>query len=625
MEVLNKLIEEDHLCGKKAKYDFLEICQEYGLLFHEGKILKNLSYKNFILNFFLEYLKGSIEQFYVDYFKLANIVSSNQIQNNAVYLYTRQSFLFYLLNFFFRTENFIGIFKMRYFIYNLNKQLQWIKKENHKKYKNNMEILKPDKLFRYSKIKKKEFEALKENQIIFMRGFVSASEDRNIANAFKYTNNLREDEIGIVYQINVNKDDEFDDLYYIMDYSESKIEKEILINEKNYVKIKKIISNHLNNFDISNNPNGNDIFIEVEYINNKNFFEKNILPDKFKEYHENLLRFTKLHYALDDFYLIKILLNLNKYHEASACLEKLHYIESESDMKDCPKYAKSIYSEFSTKENFIIKNNLFAECWFNIAKLFTNRKNKEELFLKALASYEYCREYFEKKKDYLNHSITLNNKASILKELHKYQESLFLYEESKQILLINKNKIRNVHYYMANTYNNIGTVMELLDRKQEALDNYILAINTFENCESKNLMRDYCIYYNNIALLYKNINKLDQAIYYLEKSRQIHLQNSNLKNFDYALLLHNLASVYKDLKRDQDALKYFIECLNIKQSLMEYEDPNLEDDDTIKKIFEILDEVNVENSKKVILEAEFLKGLEALKLKFNFLTKRKKC
>ncbi|CAF2840151.1 unnamed protein product [Rotaria sp. Silwood2] len=125
-------------------------------------------------------------------------------KNEAIRWYTRDSCLYRLLNKAFRTENIDLIFKFRFFIIDLHKQLQNL-------YKNYIELLRSYDLdyltvYRGQQMSTEEFQKLKENigELISINSFLSTTTDSAIAMIYAGNDANHPDIVSVLFQITID-------------------------------------------------------------------------------------------------------------------------------------------------------------------------------------------------------------------------------------------------------------------------------------------------------------------------------------------------------------------------------------------------------------------------------------
>ena len=154
---------------------------------------------------------------------------------------------------------------------------------------------------------------------------------------------------------------------------------------------------------------------------------------------------------------------------------------------------------------------------------------------KALDSYTKALTIFKKADSSEQVAYCYNNMAIVYEEEEKYDEALHYYEKSFSIL---EKLLPNGHRYLAHLHNNIGIVYRYLEQ-------FDLALERYERCleiRLRSLPPDHPSVgatYRNMGLLYEEMREFDRAFTYLEKASQIY---------------HNtLASEHGDVVRiDQD-------------------------------------------------------------------------
>lgn len=140
-------------------------------------------------------------------------------------------------------------------------------------------------------------------------------------------------------------------------------------------------------------------------------------------------------------------------------------------------------------------------------------------------------------------------------ELKQYDKALDYY---KQALGFDEKSESN--YDIAVTLNNIGGVMNQLDRKQEAME-YFLKSSELKKQSLSNIA-SVAITSNNIAGVLIELNRKEEALAYLREAYSIRKQLNDSRLFTSAW---NLAVVLKELGQEEESQRLFNEVIKMKK------------------------------------------------------------
>ena len=200
-------------------------------------------------------------------------------------------------------------------------------------------------------------------------------------------------------------------------------------------------------------------------------------------------------------------------------------------------------------------------------QLNTASSNKKASLLSEIAdAYIHISPNISQK--YINEAVNEANKinnTALLPEIYriygiiKYfsnelDSSLFYYQKSKTIAVELNDELA-----IASANVNIGGIFFETNEFQKALSSFFIAIDIFNQ---RGIRENEAITYNNIGLIYKQLNKPDSALYYFNNSLQLKKELKNDLGQAYTLI--NMAIVeYKFKKDDPKAKLYFNTALDI--------------------------------------------------------------
>jgi hypothetical protein len=201
-------------------------------------VLNNLKAKNDFEQFSKEYIQKSYDNSQIEYDHLDSLVNTMKNDENnlkAIYWYTKDCFLYRMINQTLRKQNYLEIFKIRIFLKLLKKQIE------DNSYKGDDKVT----LFRGSLIHKEEIKNLRNsiNSPILLNSFISTSKLEHVAKDFLlYTKNDNKDLIKILYIFDLDNTCK-NKFASIKEFSDFSGEEEFLINFNNFFKISNIEHN----------------------------------------------------------------------------------------------------------------------------------------------------------------------------------------------------------------------------------------------------------------------------------------------------------------------------------------------------------------------------------------------
>lgn len=172
---------------------------------------------------------------------------------------------------------------------------------------------------------------------------------------------------------------------------------------------------------------------------------------------------------------------------------------------------------------------------------------------KALSFLENLNEKLGKNRSY-DKGLTTSNIAIIYRELGDFGTAKKL---SKKAL-----EITNDEIVKASAYNNIGAVNRSFGLYEEALKNYLLALDIYEK---NNSLKNETTVINNIGNVYNYLGMTEKALEYFNKAKDNSIKLKDKKGQSEAF--NNIAIIYANEGQLQEALDYFKFSLNIEKEL----------------------------------------------------------
>ncbi|CAF1009461.1 unnamed protein product [Rotaria sordida] len=432
---------------------------------------------------------------------------------DAIHWYSKQSFIYRMINKALRTEDLDQLQTFRFFIGDLSQSLSY---EHQKILSSDETIL---TVYRGTKLNEDEFEKLKENQgkIITTNGYLSTSRHRQSAINFLMKPTKRTGVIPLLFQIqchiqHIGKSIIYADIAKFSDYPD---EEEVLfdlnaafrldsIEKEGYIQVIKMT--------LSN---------EGEKIT-RNYIE---LTQKETEEMSVAIVFGRLMY------------NLGQYEKSQKYFQELL---NNPNGEDIP--------------------------WiqYNIGRV-----------LQFKGQWNEAREYYQQAYHRMIDSIpprikdaahVINSIGIMLYQHGKYNQAL---DYHQQVLKIYDKLYPAGHVDVTRTLNNIGCILNDQGNYDQALDYHHRALEMREKCYPFGHV-DIARTLNSIAVVFKNQGKYDQALDYHQRSLRIREKFYPFDHVDIAHSLNNIGTIFKDQGKYDEALEYYERSLKIREKFYQF-------------------------------------------------------
>jgi tetratricopeptide (TPR) repeat protein len=448
----------------------------------------------------------------------------NYEPNQAINWYTRESFLYKILNKALRTQNIEVLYKIRTFIRNLHFHLLECYQEQ-----NNNSITRI--LYRGQCMSNNEFKKLQNNKdgLLSVSNFFSTTEDKSLAMIYAGVSN--DDETAMVFEIKIEPSltDIMSPFANIQEFSNfGQAEKEWLFSFGSVFRIVDI----------------------KEGIDNQPWYIHLLLTNEF----DQELKMMTEHFRSD--ISIGLLLPIHS-------LGKLSY-KMGNYMRAIEYYQMALESESAWRGKIMIVKEI-GQTYERLA-LFDNAL---ACFDKALSMHEklndkQTNDYHRLAAIYVGVSAIYTAKQDKDKSLHYLNEAL-----NTELSIEQPNKEIRL-----NCYNDIGFIHFTKEKYDESLLNYQKALDIG--------MEIYPATHPNIGTIYMNIGNIYQAqkrykdaLENLRKSLDIQLASLPVDHPDIARSFNNISGIYHSMGRYEDALTYCKNALNIYLKRMPENHPNL--------------------------------------------------
>jgi len=426
------------------------------------------------------------------------------IPNQSIWWYTRQSFLYRVLNKALRVQNIHLLFLFRFFIRDIKNQLEQNK------------CTKPIRVYRAQLMSKDEIKMLIDNMNTFIsiNSFLSTSLNRQSALFYLgesiYSNDLDRVFFEIDADPRLPNVKPFSDIRSLSYFPS---EEEVLFMIGSSFRLGHIYRDYKGIWNIKMtlcSDDDHELQSLFQHMNNELGTNETTLLN----FGHVLKGMGKLNDAQK--YYFRYLYQLPKNHpHTSSCCHALGMIaESKGDLESSLKwYSKSLNIAMQT---FTDVHPNIATTHNSIGEIYRKKGN----YSHALESYHKALDIFQQVfgNDHDNVATCYNNIGIVHKNEKKYSEALKWY---KKAVIIREKCLPFNHPHLGQSYNNIGTIYRCLGQYDLALK-YLNQSLTIKSNSLPSQHSDIASTLANIGLVYEQNNEFQLALSYYEKARVIY-------------------------------------------------------------------------------------------------------
>lgn len=209
-----------------------------------------------------------------------------------------------------------------------------------------------------------------------------------------------------------------------------------------------------------------------------------------------------------------------------------------------------LYFKASEKIFNLLKSDVYkASLYINMANLLTHKED----YIQAIEIYKKAYTYAERFKDTSNIGKINSNISRCYYIINDYKNAEQYALKSIKSFGLNKDSLS-----LANSYNNLGAILDKLNKKQEALKAYYNAKRIYSR---SHINAKLVSTLNNIGNTYKDLNQFDSALYYMQSALSIKRKIGNKKSI--CISLGNLSELYIQINMVDKAENLATEMLNI--------------------------------------------------------------
>jgi tetratricopeptide (TPR) repeat protein len=406
-----------------------------------------------------------------------NITNENELKNIRIFerqyrdyesisWYTRESFLYRMLNRALRELDVKTIVTMGFYITNLHRQIEQLHARQFGRKRSTKSFI----VYRKQQLSKTDFERIRKNEggLMSFNSFVSTSRDRDAALNFASSAIMDPDLINIFYVMTINPAVSTTPFASIKDISKFKKENEILFSMHTVFRIGEITP-----------MDENHIPFQVKLT---------LTNDDDKDLHILTNRIRKETFPNDHgwFRLGLVLLKMGHTEESEKIYEHLLKYSITDDAK------APIYNQLGVI------------------------KNRQEQYIEAIAFYKQSHKIYEKilPPNHPDLAMSYNNIGLVYTNMQEYSKALVFHEQALQI---RQNSNPSSPLDLAASYNNIGIIHRKMGNYSEALLFYEKALELQEKSLPPNHPH-LGSSYNNIGMVHEHMGNYAMAHSFYERA-----------------------------------------------------------------------------------------------------------
>ncbi|CAF4972402.1 unnamed protein product, partial [Rotaria magnacalcarata] len=460
---------------------------------------------------------------------------------STIWWYTRQSFIYEMLNWSLRKLDSRIMMKMGFFIRDLHYQIV----ELHKQQVKNDQI-DPLIVYRGQGLSTNDFEKIQKNQggLMSFNNFLSTSKDQDTSRGFAESNSSRSDTVGVLFQISVHLMAFSTPFGSVAHLSNFKSEEEILFSMHTVFRVG----------EIKQEFTGSPVWTIQLTLTDNNDPQLAAITQCMREETQGStdgigLSSSNHNDRAHNYHMLGMLkFEQGEYKEAALFYEK----SLEVKRKTLPQDHSSLATTYS-----------------NIGGLYGTIGD----YSKAL---EYYNKAYKIQETVLppNHSdlaFSCNNIALLYKDMGDYSKALEFYNKAHTIKEI---AMPPNHPSLATSYSNIGAVYNDTGDYSKALEFYTKSLKISETT----LPPEHpflAISYNNIGQVHKNMGDYSSALGFYTKSHKI-LEIALPQNHPHlATSYSSIGAVHDNMGDYSKALEFYNESLKIRQTALPPNHPSL--------------------------------------------------
>jgi tetratricopeptide (TPR) repeat protein len=445
-----------------------------------------------------------------------NEFEQNYVSENSLQWYTKDSFVYRILNKALQVQDIDLLFPFAFYIRDVKEQLQKLHETQSEKY---------TRVYRGQFMSTEEVNVLKnsERNLISINAFFSTSADTEVANVYVAPSTKDNTLESVLFEIDIDPNETgvkpFADISAMSAFDR---EMEVLMMPGSIFRLNKI---HFGDDKIWH--------IEMKLCSDNEGDLKNVFDHMKNQYglmHDRLL-------------FANVLIDMANFDDAEKCLHRL--------LKELPSHHRDI-----------------SKCYHALGKVLCEKGNYD-LSLDYFGNALQILEKFQSNHSriayiYNNIGETYQNKGDIEKALKSYQKALTLFKKT----------FADDTEYVAWCYNNLGIIYEKQKNYSKARDYLEKALSIKQR---KLPAQHPCLgnTYNNLGNVYYYLHDYDEALEKYQLSHKIFKNSLKPRHPSIARALKNIGLVYEVQMEFEEAKKNYEKALNIREKILSSTHPDL--------------------------------------------------
>ena len=481
----------------------------------------------------------------------------------AIWWYTRQCFIFQMLNQALRELQGDAIINMGFFIRHLHQQIQLLHATQVQSYGGQ-----PFTVYRGQGLSKVDFEKHLKTRgaLMCFNNFLSTTKKEDVSLVFAKKASARHNFVGIVFRIVVNPATSSSPFAAVEESSCFRREDEILFSMNTVFRIGDIVSIDPNNFiyqvDLTlTNDDDKELRTLTDSIR-----IKTVCTNRWDKLGRLLIDISQLGKA-EELYSTLLQQVSEPLETALYCHQLVNIKARQGDYETAHQYAaKSM--EMCQKSVPANHPNL-AACYGYMAVLYRDMGE----YSKALSFHEKALVICHKSLS-LNHpdlNACYGNMAVVYHDMGEYSKALSFYEKD---LEIKQKTLPANHPSLATCYGNMGVVYRDMGEYSKALLFHEKDLEIKQKTLPAN-HPDLATCYGNMGVVYRDMGEYSKALSFHEKHLEIKQKILPANHPNLATCYDNMGLVYRDMEEYSKALSFYNKCLEICQQSILANHPSL--------------------------------------------------
>ncbi|CAF3133069.1 unnamed protein product, partial [Rotaria sp. Silwood2] len=494
--------------------------------------------------------------------------------NQPISWYTRECFMYHMVNKALCTLQVETLLKMGMFIRDLHQNIQKLHSEQFYQIQNDSSITTLI-VYRGKTMMEEDFkEKIKQGVLMSFNNFLSTSEERNVAMGF-ISKGLKKstpdnNKIGVLFKMKIDRSISSASFARIDDISHFETEKEVLFSTHTVFRIQHITEIRMMDTDAKKIWQ-----VELTLTNGSDDEQLSALTEKIREEITGtgwqtmgcLLWKLGANDKAEEVYKM-LLAQASNQSDKAYCYNELGLIKT--DQGDYQNAVEFLKKTLDIYEQTLTPNHPdLATSYNNIGWVYNNMGE----YSKALSSYERSLEIrkIALPPTHSDFAQSYNNIGLVYNNMGEYSKALEFHEKAYKI---REKTLPPSHPDLATSLDNIGGVYSNRGEYSKALSSYERSLE-IRKIALPPTHSDSAQSYNNIGLVHNNMGEYSKALEFYEKSHQIYEKALSPNHPDFATVFSNIGLVHNNMGEYSKALEFYEKSHQIYEKALPPNHPHL--------------------------------------------------